>query len=117
MTTQNKFHLLAVAVGYKFSPSMIYSSSSSGLYEMRSPFILKLLCSLVGMMKAIVPKARGEEEFIQLWLEEVCKLGPKVRAGLETQQPLVSRSSQKEILNDAQPCFAGWRGAVSPSTK
>lgn len=46
---------------------MIYSSSSSGIYEMRSPFILKLLCSVVGMMKAIVPKARGEQEFIELW--------------------------------------------------
>lgn len=65
MTTQNKFHLLAVAVCYKLSPSRIYSSSSSEIYEMRSPFILKLLCSLVEMMKVIVSKARGEQEFIQ----------------------------------------------------
>lgn len=53
MTRQNKFHLLAVAVCYKLSPSRIYSSSSSGIYKMRSPFILKLLCSLVEMMKSL----------------------------------------------------------------
>ncbi|KAJ7408676.1 hypothetical protein BTVI_59055 [Pitangus sulphuratus] len=94
----------SLAVGYKFSPLMIYSSSSSEIYEMRSPFILKVLCSLVGMMKAIVPKARGEQEFIQpvrLWLEEVCKPDPKTRGGLEKQQPLVLQNSQTEILNDA----------------
>ena len=102
MTTQNKFHLLAVAACYNLSPSTIYSSSSSGIYEMRSPFILKLLCSLVEMMKVIVSKARGQQEFIQpVWLcwEEACKLGPKTRGGPVKQQPLVLQNSQKEILN------------------
>lgn len=32
---------------------------------MRSPFILKLLCSLIEMMEVIVSKARGVQEFIQ----------------------------------------------------
>lgn len=105
MTTQNIFHLLAVAVCYKLSPSRIYNSSSSGVY-MKWEALSSLNCSAVlsrwwkslflrpeecrSSFSQFSCARRWRANWVQRW---------------EKQQPLVLWNSQKEILNDVSLAF------------